>query len=182
MKGAFWLSWALAGLLAGSLGYHVVQHMENRRIAQELARLSAAAAPAPAPAEAPDRPAVEPLSRPPGMGMECPPRGCGSSSGCPLDRLDLSEDQRAALSASCARAQESENALGAEFRQEVSALHAELQKDEPDRQAIAAIVDRMCRVRRRVLEGKIDAVLEVKGTLTKDQMGRLTEVAGAEKR
>lgn len=184
MKRAFWLPWALGGLLAGSVGYHVVQHLDNRRMAEEIvqSRAPASPAPAPAPAEAPGRAPVEPLPSVPGMGMGCRHRGGAGAPGCALDRLDLSEDQRAALSACCARAQESENALGGEFQREVSALHAELQKGEPDRRAISAIVDRMCAIRRRVLEGKIDAVLEVKGTLTSDQMARLTEVAGAEKR
>lgn len=92
---------------------------------------------------------------------------------CTLGGLNLDEEERRRLTECASRTRTLEVALGREIDAKVRALQLELRRQPSEEARISALVAEIGRLRDERLRVRVRAILEVKETLTPEQLDRL---------
>lgn len=133
--------------------------------AYRLAHAAEAVAPSPSPT------LLQPEFRPVGTRDPC--------IACTLGGLGLDDDQRRRLTEVASRTQTLEAALDREIAVKVRALQVELRREPSDEGRVAGLVSEISHLREERLGVRVRAILEVKQTLTSDQLSRLASALTA---
>ena len=91
-----------------------------------------------------------------------------------ISGLQLSAAQREQIASCCSRTIATQEPLEVELKRKLNVLRAELEKPQVDRASVERLLAEVSDLQGQILRSRVNAIIEVRETLTPDQLQMLT--------
>ena len=98
-----------------------------------------------------------------------------------ISGLQLSASQREQIASCCSRTIATQEPLEVELKRKLNVLRTELEKIKVDRVAVERLLAEVSDLQGKILQSRVNAIIEVRNTLTPDQLDMLTALKDGQK-